>query len=132
MQKSKTTKNSVSTGAIVAISAGVLALAAGSYYFFGPEGKKNRGALKGWMIKMKGEIVEKMESAKEITEASYEKIVDAIAVKYGKTGKATEAEIRAFADSLKKQWKGFSRKAGVKSAPKKAAPKAPAKKAVKK
>ncbi len=59
-------KKSVSTGTVLALSASALALAAGAYYFFGPEGKKNRGAFKGWMIKMKGEIIEKMEQAKDV------------------------------------------------------------------
>jgi hypothetical protein len=135
MKKNNNKESSgVSAGAAVAIGAGVLALAAGSYYFFGPEGKKNRGKLKGWMIKMKGEVIEKMESAKDLSEAMYEKIVDSVAAKYAKAGKITEAEIRLFADSLKRQWKGISRSAtpkrggAKKTAAKKAAPKKAAKK----
>src|SRR3954462_15246802 len=135
MEKKKTKNNNISAGTIAAVGAGVLALAAGSYYFFGPEGKKNRGKLKGWMIKMKGEIIEKMESTKDLTEAAYEKIVDAVASKYQKAGKLSEAEVRMFAEILKRQWKGISRKAGMKSAPAKRAPakkKAAPKKAAKK
>lgn len=122
----KNNKN-VSTGAAVAIGAGVLALAAGSYYFFGPEGKKNRGNLKGWMIRMKGEVIEKMEEAKDLTETVYEKIVDAVALKYAKAGRITEEEIRSFADSLKRQWKGIEKNASQHKA-KGAVKKAPAKK----
>ena len=122
-------KNNVSTGAMVAMGAGVVALAAGSYYFFGPEGKKNRGQLKGWMIKMKGDVIEKMEDAKELSESVYERIVDTVAAKYSKGSKVAEEEIRVFADSLKKQWKGISKAASPKKAvAKKAAPKKAAKK----
>ncbi|MEO5646545.1 MAG: hypothetical protein ABIO57_02120 [Candidatus Paceibacterota bacterium] len=96
-----------STGTVVAVGAGVVALAAASYFFFGPEGKKNRNSLKGWMVKMKGEIIEKMEDAKDMSEAAYEKIVDAVAAKYAKAGKVSEAEIRLFAGILKQQWKGI-------------------------
>ncbi len=114
-----------STGTAVAVGAGVIALAAASYFFFGPEGKKNRNNLKGWMVKMKGEVIEKMEDAKDMTEAAYEKIVDAVAAKYAKAGKVSEAEIRLFAGILKEQWKGI-----VKSHNKVAAVKGAAKKVV--
>lgn len=120
----------VSAGTVAAVGAGVLALAAGSYYFFGPEGKKNRGKLTGWMIKMKGEIVEKMENAKELSEDAYAAIVDSVAAKYLKSGKLAEMDISSFADMLKKQWKGFSKSAskGTPKAKKSAVKKAAAKK----
>ncbi len=104
-------KKSVSTGTVLALSASALALAAGAYYFFGPEGKKNRGAFKGWMIKMKGEIIEKMEQAKDVSEESYYKIVDTIAAKYGKNAKVVPAELKAFVTSLKSQWGGVHKTA---------------------
>jgi len=108
MAKAKQTKKDEgSTGTVVAVGAGVIALAAASYFFFGPEGKKNRNNLKGWMVKMKGEVIEKMEDAKDMSEAAYEKIVDAVAAKYAKAGKISEAEIRLFAGILKQQWKGI-------------------------
>jgi hypothetical protein len=96
-----------SAGTVAAVGAGVIALAAASYFFFGPEGKKNRHNLKGWMVKMKGEVIEKMEDAKDMTEETYEKIVDTIAAKYAKAGKISEQEIRLFAALLKQQWKGI-------------------------
>ncbi len=112
-----------STGTVVAVGAGVIALAAASYFFFGPEGKKNRNSLKGWMVKMKGEVIEKMEDAKDMTEAAYEKIVDSVAAKYAKAGKVSEAEIRMFAALLKQQWAGIVKShhkaTAVKSATKK-------------
>jgi len=91
----------------VAIGVGTIALAAATYYFFGPNGKKNRTKLRGWMIRMKGEIVEKMEQAKDMTESLYHKIVDAVAARYGKSGISPE-EIKAYAEELKRQWKGFA------------------------
>lgn len=116
----------MSAGKVMAIGAGVAALAAASYYFFGPEGKKNQKKMKGWMIKMKGEIVEKMEGAKEVTEAAYHKIVDTVASKYLKGATAEEAKM--YVDMLKKQWKGIS----ASFAPKKKTVKKAVKTAVKK
>jgi hypothetical protein len=100
-------ESGTSAGTVVAVGAGVVALAAASYLFFGPDGKKNRDKLQGWMIKMKGEIIEKMEGAQEMTEAAYERIVDSVAAKYAKAGKISEQEIRMFAAMLKQQWKGI-------------------------
>ncbi len=107
MAKQTNKNEGTSAGTVAAVGAGVIALAAASYFFFGPEGKKNRHNLKGWMVKMKGEVIEKMEDAKDMSEAAYEKIVDAIAAKYAKAGKVSEAEIRLFAGLLKQQWKGI-------------------------
>ncbi len=133
--KKKTQKDSLSAGNVAAVGAGVVALAAASYYFFGPEGKKNRNSLKGWMIKMKGEIIEKMEDAKDLTEDVYAKIVDVVSAKYAKAGKVSEMEIRMFSDMLKAQWKGITKvhakSSGAKKAPAKKAASA-AKSAVKK
>lgn len=141
----KNTKNgNMSAGNVAAVGAGVVALVAASYYFFGPEGKKNRHSLKGWMIKMKGEVIEKMEDAKELTEEVYNKIVDVVVAKYAKAGKVSESELRLYSDMLKGQWKGIIRshtqsakkgkKAPAKSAVAKKAPvaKTAAKKTVKK
>ncbi len=128
MKQNKEKKGNVSTGKMVAIGAGVAALAAASYYFFGPEGKKNQKKMKGWMIKMKGEIVEKMEGAKEVTEDAYHKIIDAVAAKYLKGATADEAKM--YVDVLKKQWKGIAssflpkkKATAKKSTSKKASPK---------
>ena len=127
MMKKQTKKDDgMSAGTIAAVGAGVIAVAAASYFFFGPEGKKNRHTMKGWMVKMKGEIIEKMEDAKDLSEAAYEKIVDAVAAKYAKAGKISEAEIKLFANLLKQQWKGI-----VKSHHKMAAVKTASKKVVK-
>jgi len=132
MKKAK--NDGVSAGKVAAVGAGVVALAAASYFFFGPEGKKNRNNLQGWMVKMKGEILEKMENVEDLTEDLYNKIVDAVSAKYVKAGKIGEAELRMFSDMLKSQWKGIikahAKTTGVKNAPVKKA--AAVKKAVKK
>jgi hypothetical protein len=131
MAKKTSKKETISTGAMVAIGAGVAALAAGGYYFFGPEGKKHRGKLKGWMIRMKGEVIEKMEGAKELTQSVYEQIIDGVAANYLKDSTINASDVRALVSRLKRDWKGISQtvKRAKRSAPKKrAAKKAPAKK----
>ena len=105
----KTTKKGASKGAqTAAVTAGVAGLAAAAYFFLGPNGKKNQKAVKSWAIKMKGDVVEKLENAREVGEPIYHQIIDTVAAKYEK-GKATApAEVQALAQDLKKHWKTIS------------------------
>ncbi|HSE56606.1 MAG TPA: hypothetical protein VLB02_00780 [Candidatus Paceibacterota bacterium] len=106
--KKTTQKKGVSAGTVAAIGAGVAAVGAISYYFFGPHGKKHRKQFTGWMIRMKGEVIEKIEKVSEVTEQVYHKIIDSVAAAYVKSGRASEAQVRMYADELKKQWKNIA------------------------
>ena len=90
------------------IGASLAGLAATAYFFFGPKGKKRREHAKAWAIKMKGEVVEKLEKAREITEPVYREIIDTVAKEYKKGKKAGQPEIEALATDLKKHWKSMS------------------------
>ncbi len=127
MKKNTTTSSRMSAGKVVAIGAGVAALAAATYYFFGPEGKKNQKKVKGWMIKMKGEIIDKMEDAKEMSETVYHQIVDTIAKKY-QTNMKANPELAMYVDMLKKQWRGISKSTSPKKKVASKTSKKPAKK----
>ena len=119
------------SGKMLALGASVAALGAATYYFFGPEGKKHQKNFQGWMIKMKADIIEKIEDAGEVTEPIYDKIVDEVAMAYSKTGKISKEDIMPYADILKRQWKHIVK--ATKSPAKRAtAAKKTAKKAVKK
>ncbi len=134
-------KNESNAGKIAAAGAGIVALSAAAYLIFGPEGKKHRKDLKSWMVKMKAEVMEKMEQAGEITGPVYEAIVNEVSDKYKSLSGIDAAALAAEAGLLKKHWKMMQsemrKKMASKKAPaKKAAPKkvtakaAPAKKAV--
>ena len=103
-------------GKVVTISAGVAAIAAAGYFFWGPDGKKNRAKTKGWMIKRKGDVVEKLESVQEITKESYDAVVDTVAGAYEASAGGKE-EVMKLARELKSQWKSISAKA-MKAMPK--------------
>ena len=68
--------------------ASLAGLAATAYFFFGPKGKKHRQHAKAWAIKMKGDVIEKLEAAREITEPVYREIIDTVAREYEKGKKA--------------------------------------------
>ena len=108
MQKKAHKSNAVKLAVVGASLAG---LAATAYFFFGPKGKAHQKHAKAWAIKMKGEVVEKLEQAKEITEPVYLAIIDTVTNEYKKGKKASQQEIEALATDLKKHWKTMSKMA---------------------
>jgi hypothetical protein len=93
-----------SSKTILGLGAGLAALATASYYFWGPDGRRNQRKMKGWMIKMKGEIIERIENAKELTEDVYNDIIDKVSTVYEGASGTGSAEVKAFAQKLKDQW----------------------------
>ncbi len=105
MKKQITKKKTNKVGKALAIGAGVAVLSAAAYVLFGPEGKNNRKKIKGWAVKMKGEIIEKFEKMKEVTEPMYHKVVDEISQKYSKAKGVSSDEVKEVVADLKKHWK---------------------------
>lgn len=108
MQKKATKSNAVK---IAVIGASLAGLAATAYFFFGPKGKKHRQHAKAWAIKMKGDVVEKLEAARKITEPVYREIIDTVSKEYKRGKKAGRPEIEALAADLKKHWGTISKMA---------------------
>jgi hypothetical protein len=94
---------------MAAVGAGIAAIAAGAYFFFGPDGKKHQKKMRGWMVTMKGEVLERLEETRDISEPIYNDIVDSVAKAYSVAGKIPKDEIMSLATDLKKQWRGISR-----------------------
>jgi hypothetical protein len=102
-KKQKDIAKKVGIGA--AVTGLVAAAAAGGYYLYGPHGEKNRVKVKSWMLKAKGEVLEKMEKLREIDQDAYNKIVDQVATRYAKMKTVTKKEADEMARDLKKHWK---------------------------
>jgi hypothetical protein len=98
----------------IMIGAGAAALAAGIYFFQTKQGKRNAKKLKGWMVRMKGEVLEKLEEAEEVTEPVYRGIVDTVANAEIVASKIPRSEILALATDLKRQWNMIRRMSGGK------------------
>lgn len=97
-------KKGLSTKQVIGIGAGVAALSAAAYILFGPDGKKNRKAIRSWSVKMKGEIIEKFENAKELTEPVYHQIIDSVQAKYAKLKNVDSKELGDTIKEMKKHW----------------------------
>ncbi len=102
------TKKKVGLGKMIGAGVGIAALSVAGYLLFGPEGKKNRKVIKGWTVKMKGDIIERLEDVKEVTQPIYDKVVDEVSKTYTKAKGLDEADVQAFAVELKKQWKAIA------------------------
>jgi hypothetical protein len=117
--KNKTTNKGSGVVKMAVLGASLAGLAASAYFFFGPNGKKNQKHAKSWAIKMKGDVVEKLEKAKEVSEPVYHQIIDTVATKYAKGAKISQVEIDELAKDLKKHWKTMSAVVGAKKGGKK-------------
>ncbi|MEN9604880.1 MAG: hypothetical protein RJB39_565 [Candidatus Parcubacteria bacterium] len=106
----KTNSKDMSTGKKVAIAAGVtgllVAATLGTHFLFNTKkGKQSLKHIKSWAFKMKAEVLEKLEKAKEVNEEIYGKIVDELSAKYQKVKGMTVEEVHEIASELKSQWR---------------------------
>ncbi len=93
----------------VGVGVGIAALAAAATYFLGEDGEANREKVRGWALKFKGEVLEKMEGLKDINKDSYHKVVDNVAKRYKKVKKASQPEIKKLQKDLKGAWKSIAK-----------------------
>ncbi|MHB1316778.1 MAG: hypothetical protein ACYCZW_02895 [Minisyncoccota bacterium] len=108
------------SGVVVAVGLGALAaLSAGAYFLYGTkEGAKKRVKIKGWMLKAKGEVLEKMEDLKEVNESTYNTILETVMKKYSALKSIDQAEVLSLTNDLKKHWKNIKKHIDDASKPK--------------
>jgi hypothetical protein len=123
-----TKKKSDNKGMEIGLALAGLAAIAGGVFLYGTEaGKKKRKEIKGWTLKAKGEVIEKLEKLKDVNEENYHKVVDAVAAKYKSIKTIAPEELAEVVSDLKQSWKHIVKIAKTHTAPKK---KPAAKKAV--
>ena len=92
------------------IALGVAALGAVAAYFLaGRHGAENRARAKGWMLKIKGEVLDKLEDMKHVNKEAYCKLVDDITGRYQRIKKVSRPELRRINKDLKKAWVNISK-----------------------
>ena len=93
----KTSKPSQSTShtGIAIIGGLVAAAAAGAYFIHGNKAaEKKIKQVKGWALKAKGEVLEKIEKIKAIDEQLYQQAIDAVMSKYQKVKNVDTTELQ--------------------------------------
>lgn len=93
------------------LTAALVGAAAAGYYLYGPKGLQNRQKVKAWSLKAKAEVLEKLEKAKEVTDASYAKHVDTVTAKYAKMKTVGKAEAEKLNKELKGHWGAIKKSA---------------------
>jgi hypothetical protein len=129
MAQKKAPAKKSGNGLEVGLALAGLAAVAGTVFLYGTDaGKKKRKAIKGWVLKAKGEVIEKLENLKDVNEENYHKIVDAVEKKYKAIKSVSPEELAEVVDELKKSWKNIVKVTKAQTAPKKKVVKKVAKK----
>jgi len=119
-----TAKKSSGAGAgLVAAGVAAVAAAAGAYFLYGTkEGAKTKKKVKSWALKAKGEVLEKIEKMKDVSEDSYNGAVASVMDKYKKVMKEHGDDVDVVTKELKGYWGHLKKhlKAHAARAPKKA------------
>lgn len=91
--------------AAIGAGVGLAALAAiGAYFLAGKKNAGNRERVCGWMLKMKGEVLEKAEELKKLDKETYHRIVDEAAARYAKLEKVGSEELKKLTAEMKSAW----------------------------
>lgn len=99
--------------------AGLAAIAGGVFLYGTDAGKKKRKEIKGWSLKAKGEVLEKLENLKDVNEENYHKIVDSVALKYSALKTVAPEDLAEVVEDLKKSWKHIVKITKTTNSPKK-------------
>lgn len=104
----KKTTNDISTAGKMGIGLGLTAAAvtaAGAYFLYGSnKAASNRKKVKGWVLKAKGEVLEALENAKEMSEDEYNALVEAASGAYGTMKNASKGEVKDFKNEMHQHW----------------------------
>jgi hypothetical protein len=87
------------------VGLGAAAALVGTYLLYGSKkGAARREKVKGWMLKMRGEVLEEVENLKEMSQDAYYKIVDEVKSRYRNKANVEDEELDEVADELKEGW----------------------------
>lgn len=97
----------------VGIGLGAAAVAAaGAYFLYGSKSAaKNRKAVKSWALMAKGEVLEKLEEAQQMSQKEYEDVVKAVSAAYAGAKNASKKDIIEFTKEMKDHWKSIEKAA---------------------
>ena len=114
-----TQKSGSKAGKMAAVGAGIAAISAATYLLLGKDGKRNQKNLRGWMLKMKGEVLEKIENMQEVSSETFENIVNDVSSKYKSLSHVDAKDLEKEVKALHKNWKELAKKHGQKKTVKK-------------
>ncbi|PIT92112.1 MAG: hypothetical protein COU08_04650 [Candidatus Harrisonbacteria bacterium CG10_big_fil_rev_8_21_14_0_10_42_17] len=91
----------------------VLAGIAGYYLLAGERGKKHRAALKSWSMRMKADVMEKLETASSVSKKHFHTIVDDVAKHYKTAKHVDKQDLKDLVTDLKQRWREIEQEAST-------------------
>jgi hypothetical protein len=90
--------------------AAALAAAAGAAFLYGTDsGKKKREEMKSWTLRMKADVMDKMEKMHEWSEDAYHTTIDSVAKKYEGMKSINPKDVAALVADMRDHWKSISK-----------------------
>ena len=99
---------------VVGAGVGLAALSAGAYFLYGKDGAENRKKARSWTLKARGEMLESLETMRELNEKKYHEIVDTVASRYQKLKEVDRKELSGLVKEVKSFWGRILKKVPVK------------------
>ena len=116
MTSSKSQDKNSGGGMKIAFLGAVVAAAAGAYYIATNKGaKKQVKKIKGWALKVKGDVLSKLEQMKDVDEELYHKVVDTVMGKYKNIKSIDTNELALVSQELKSHWSNIKKELGAAS-----------------
>ncbi len=103
-------KKASGVGAATIIGGLAAAAAVGGYFLYNSkDAQKKVKKVKGWALKAKGEVLEKIEKLKEVNETAYNQVIDAVLSRYQKVSNIDASELIQISKELKSHWKSIQK-----------------------
>lgn len=91
----------------VGVGAALVAAAAGTFFLYGKDAPKRRKAVRSWMLKAKGEVLEQIERLPDLDQKTYYGLIDAAAARYLKAKDVSSEEVADLVKELRGYWSGL-------------------------
>jgi hypothetical protein len=110
MKKKSNRAMRIGTGA--AVTAAILAVAAGAYLLSEtPGGKRTKAKVKKFAVQARKEVAKRAKTARALGEKEYKRIVDQVTKKYGSLEEVGADDLIAIARELKGEWNNIKKSA---------------------
>jgi hypothetical protein len=115
-KQNKASNNTVIEKVKAFTTGALVATAAVGYFLYGPKGSENRKKVEAWTVRAKGEVLSKLEAAKDVSEETYHTIVDTVTARYAKAKNVGEEKADKLNRELKSHWTKIRREIKTTSA----------------
>ena len=99
----------------IGLAAATVAGAAATYFIYEKSSPKTKKKIRGWTLKAKGEVLERLEGLKEVNEKIYNEVIDKVGKQYKAAKKIDAKDVDKLTSELKKHWKSIQKEYGAKA-----------------